>query len=125
MAPPHHWRRVVTTFCSLDSRLVGDWAAMALGSAPWCWAGGALGGRASVGRLFARTALAKAFPNHSTFLLGEIALYSFVTLVVTGRFLTFFFEPSTSVYDGVYVPSRVVGMSGGRIHCQPLPDCDS
>ncbi|MFD1507684.1 cytochrome bc complex cytochrome b subunit [Georgenia yuyongxinii] len=36
----------------------------------------------------------KIFPEHWSFLLGEIALWSFVTLVITGIFLTMFFEPS-------------------------------
>ncbi len=34
------------------------------------------------------------FPDHWTFLLGEVALYCFVILVATGTYLTFFFEPS-------------------------------
>jgi len=37
----------------------------------------------------------KAFPVHHSFFLGEIALFSFVILVLTGLFLTFNFEPST------------------------------
>jgi ubiquinol-cytochrome c reductase cytochrome b subunit len=56
----------------------------------------------------ARTALAKVFPDHWTFMLGEIALYSFVALLLTGTYLTLFFEPSTAerVYDGAYQPLR-------------------
>jgi ubiquinol-cytochrome c reductase cytochrome b subunit len=48
----------------------------------------------------------KAFPDHWSFLLGEIALYSFIVLVVTGSYLTLFFDPGMSegVYDGSYVP---------------------
>ncbi|HMC50249.1 MAG TPA: cytochrome b, partial [Solirubrobacterales bacterium] len=48
------------------------------------------------------------FPDHWTFLFGEIALYSFVILVGTGIYLTLFFEPSTSqvVYHGSYAPLR-------------------
>jgi len=62
---------------------------------------------------FARSALRKVFPNHWSFLLGEIALYSFVVLVVTGLFLVFFFDPSTTpvVYEGGYEPLRGVEMS--------------
>jgi ubiquinol-cytochrome c reductase cytochrome b subunit len=62
---------------------------------------------------FARTALDKAFPDHWSFMLGEIALYSFVVLVATGIFLTFFFEPSlkTVTYHGDYVPLQGVTMS--------------
>ena len=49
----------------------------------------------------------KVFPDHWSFLLGEIALYSFVILVATGVFLTLFFEPSSDprIYDGAYAPS--------------------
>ncbi len=43
-----------------------------------------------------RKALAKIFPDHWSFMLGEIALYSFVALVLTGVYLTLFFEPSTA-----------------------------
>ncbi|MGH2989516.1 MAG: cytochrome bc1 complex cytochrome b subunit, partial [Solirubrobacterales bacterium] len=55
-----------------------------------------------------RKALRYAFPDHWTFLFGEIALYSFVVLVGTGVFLTLFFEPSLArtTYDGVYDPLR-------------------
>ena len=38
--------------------------------------------------------LRKVFPDHWSFLLGEIALYSFIILLLTGTFLTFFFQPS-------------------------------
>jgi ubiquinol-cytochrome c reductase cytochrome b subunit len=46
----------------------------------------------------------KIFPDHWTFLLGEIALYSFVILLLTGTFLTLFFQPSMTevVYHGSY-----------------------
>jgi ubiquinol-cytochrome c reductase cytochrome b subunit len=54
----------------------------------------------------ARTAMAKVFPDHWTFMLGEIALYCFMALVLTGTYLTLFFEPSTAetVYHGAYQP---------------------
>ncbi|HEX8132919.1 MAG TPA: ubiquinol-cytochrome c reductase cytochrome b subunit [Actinomycetes bacterium] len=54
----------------------------------------------------ARTSLAKVFPDHWSFMLGEIALYCFVILVATGVFLTFFFDPGTNkvVYRGAYAP---------------------
>ena len=38
-----------------------------------------------------RTLFNKVFPDHWTFLLGEIALYCFIILLLTGTFLTFFF----------------------------------
>jgi ubiquinol-cytochrome c reductase cytochrome b subunit len=51
-----------------------------------------------------KSALDKVFPNQWSFLLGEVALYSFVVLVLTGIYLTFFFDPSTATttYDGSY-----------------------
>ena len=54
-----------------------------------------------------RRALNKVFPNHWSFLLGEIALYSFIILLLSGTFLTFFFRPSMEhvIYDGSYEPS--------------------
>ena len=54
-----------------------------------------------------------AFPDHWSFLLGEVALYAFVVLVATGIYLTFFFEPSTAktVYHGSYAPLRGMEMS--------------
>ena len=50
--------------------------------------------------------LRKVFPNHFSFLWGEVALYSFVVLLVTGTYLTLFFEGSQeeTVYRGSYVP---------------------
>jgi ubiquinol-cytochrome c reductase cytochrome b subunit len=62
---------------------------------------------------FARTALNKVFPDHWSFMLGELGLYCFVVLVVTGVFLTFFFDPSTNevIYDGSYEPLRGVQMT--------------
>ena len=55
----------------------------------------------------------KAFPKHWSFLLGEIALYSFVVLVLTGVYLTLFFHPSGReiVYDGSYGPLKGVRVS--------------
>jgi len=62
---------------------------------------------------FARSALGKVFPNHWTFLLGEIALYAFVVLLLTGTYLTFFFDASSRevVYQGAYAPLRGVTVS--------------
>src|SRR5215468_3319674 len=60
-----------------------------------------------------RAFLRKVFPDHWSFLLGEIALYSFIILLLTGTFLTLFFNPSMTdvVYHGSYVPLRGVHMS--------------
>ncbi|MGW4589751.1 cytochrome bc1 complex cytochrome b subunit [Amycolatopsis thermoflava] len=54
----------------------------------------------------ARKAMDKIFPDHWSFMLGEIALYAFAVLVITGIFLALFFEPSTAetVYRGDYAP---------------------
>ena len=62
---------------------------------------------------FARTSLDKVFPDHWSFMLGEIAMYCFVILVLTGIYLTFFFVASdkTVVYHGHYAPLRGVRMS--------------
>ena len=62
---------------------------------------------------FTRGALNKVFPDHWSFMLGEVALYSFLVLLITGVFLTFFFEASTSevIYNGPYAPLRGVEMS--------------
>ena len=51
-------------------------------------------------------ALRKVFPSHFSFLWGEIALYSFVVLVLSGIYLTLFFEGSQELirYDGSYQP---------------------
>jgi ubiquinol-cytochrome c reductase cytochrome b subunit len=58
------------------------------------------------GAEFLRRTLRYVFPDHWSFLLGEIALYSFVVLVATGIFLTLFFSPSTAetTYHGGYAP---------------------
>jgi ubiquinol-cytochrome c reductase cytochrome b subunit len=60
-----------------------------------------------------RKQLDKVFPSNWTFMLGEIALYSFIVLVLTGTFLTFFFDPSMARvdYSGSYVPLQGVNMS--------------
>ncbi|WP_246398088.1 cytochrome b [Mycobacterium vicinigordonae] len=60
-----------------------------------------------------RRQLNKVFPTHWSFLLGEIALYSFLVLLITGVYLTLFFDPSMAevTYNGVYQPLRGVEMS--------------
>ncbi len=60
-----------------------------------------------------RRQINKVFPTHWSFLLGEIALYSFIILLISGVFLTLFFDPSLAhvVYDGAYTPLRGVTMS--------------
>src|SRR5262245_49124569 len=60
-----------------------------------------------------RRQLNKVFPTHWSFLLGEIALYSFIVLLITGVWLTLFFDPSMAevTYNGAYQPLRGVTMS--------------
>jgi ubiquinol-cytochrome c reductase cytochrome b subunit len=60
-----------------------------------------------------RRQLNKVFPTHWSFLLGEIALYSFIILLITGVYLTLFFDPSMAevTYNGVYQPLRGIEMS--------------
>ena len=57
--------------------------------------------------------LQKVFPDHWSFMLGEIALYSFLILLLSGTFLTFWFDPSMRhvVYEGSYQPLKDVEMS--------------
>ncbi|MET9765445.1 cytochrome bc complex cytochrome b subunit [Streptomyces sp. NPDC006372] len=60
-----------------------------------------------------RKYLRKVFPDHWSFLLGEICLYSFVVLVLTGVYLTLFFHPSMNevTYQGGYTALNGVRMS--------------
>ena len=62
------------------------------------------------------------FPDHWSFLLGEIALYSFVILILTGTFLALFFDPSTAESD---LPRRLRRAAGpgrlGRLRLDAAP----
>ncbi|WP_406268979.1 ubiquinol-cytochrome c reductase cytochrome b subunit [Nocardia sp. NBC_00881] len=62
---------------------------------------------------FLKRSINKVFPTHWSFLLGEIALYSFIILLLSGVYLTLFFDPSMAevVYNGAYQPLRGVTMS--------------
>ncbi len=62
---------------------------------------------------FVKRSINKVFPTHWSFLLGEIALYAFIILILSGIYLTLFFDPSMSevVYNGAYQPLRGVTMS--------------
>jgi ubiquinol-cytochrome c reductase cytochrome b subunit len=55
---------------------------------------------------FGRSAAKKVFPDHWSFLLGEVALFCFVILLATGIYLTFFYVPSAAQipYYGPYQP---------------------
>ncbi|TDD79582.1 cytochrome b [Actinomadura rubrisoli] len=62
---------------------------------------------------FLKRNVKKVFPDHWSFMLGEIALYSFIILLLTGTFLTLWFNPSMTevVYDGSYTKLNGVKMS--------------
>jgi quinol---cytochrome-c reductase cytochrome b subunit len=72
------------------------------------WLDERLGGARGV-----RAVFRKVFPDHWSFLLGEIALYSFVILLLTGSFLTLFFKSSMTgvTYHGSYTPLDGVRVS--------------
>ena len=55
----------------------------------------------------------KIFPDHWSFMLGDVALYSFVVILLSGTFLTFFFQASMVEieYEGSYLPLKGVEMS--------------
>jgi ubiquinol-cytochrome c reductase cytochrome b subunit len=61
----------------------------------------------------AKKQIRKVFPDHWSFMLGEIALWSFVVLLLTGTFLTLWFRPSMgeTVYNGSYDQLRGLEMS--------------
>ncbi|HEU5354375.1 MAG TPA: ubiquinol-cytochrome c reductase cytochrome b subunit [Actinocrinis sp.] len=61
----------------------------------------------------AKKQLRKIFPDHWSFMLGEIALYSFIILLLSGIFLTLFFTPSMNevTYNGSYTPLDGIRMS--------------
>lgn len=60
-----------------------------------------------------RRQISKVFPSNWSFLLGEIALYSFILLLVTGTYLAWFFDPSMTevVYDGKFTNMQGISMS--------------
>jgi ubiquinol-cytochrome c reductase cytochrome b subunit len=79
-----------------------------LASGPTKWLDDRIG-VAKLGRPFLR----KVFPDHWSFLLGEIALYSFIVLILSGIFLTIWFKPSMAEieYEGTYELLRGIQMS--------------
>jgi len=68
--------------------------------------------RVGLGKI-AKGGLRKVFPDHWSFLLGEIALYSFLVLLITGVFLTIWFKPSMAEieYSGSYQLMKGLPMS--------------
>ena len=65
------------------------------------------------GTKFTRKALDKVFPDHWSFMIGEVALYCLLVLIATGVYLTFFFHASSNdvVYTGSYLPLQGQHMS--------------
>ncbi|MFD4558068.1 cytochrome bc complex cytochrome b subunit [Streptomyces sp. NPDC058469] len=65
------------------------------------WADGRLGIYS-----LAKSNMRKIFPDHWSFMLGEVCLYSFIIIILTGVYLTLFFHPSMNevTYHGSYVP---------------------
>ncbi|MFF1374821.1 cytochrome bc complex cytochrome b subunit [Streptomyces sp. NPDC058308] len=72
------------------------------------WADGRLGINS-----LAKSQMRKIFPDHWSFMFGEICLYSFIILILTGTYLTLFFDPSMAevAYNGRYVPLKGVLVS--------------
>ncbi|MFF7979205.1 cytochrome bc complex cytochrome b subunit [Streptomyces sp. NPDC007901] len=72
------------------------------------WADGRLGIYS-----LAKANMRKVFPDHWSFMLGEVCLYSFLILILTGIYLTLFFEPSGAevVYHGTYEPLNGIIMT--------------
>jgi ubiquinol-cytochrome c reductase cytochrome b subunit len=62
---------------------------------------------------FTKRILDKVFPDHWSFMLGEIALYSFIILLLSGVYLTLWFKPSMTevIYNGSYMPLKGIKMS--------------
>jgi ubiquinol-cytochrome c reductase cytochrome b subunit len=60
-----------------------------------------------------RVQINKVFPSHWSFMLGEIALYSFIVLLLSGTYLALFFDPSMTdvAYNGSFANLRGVEMS--------------
>ena len=55
----------------------------------------------------------KIFPDHWSFMLGEVALYALIVVLLSGTFLTFFFQASMveTHYEGSYAPLKGIEMS--------------
>ncbi|WP_267241172.1 cytochrome b [Streptomyces sp. PR69] len=72
------------------------------------WADGRLGIYS-----LAKANMRKIFPDHWSFMLGEVALYSFIIIILTGVYLTLFFHPSMNEieYHGSYVPMQGIRMT--------------
>ncbi len=76
------------------------------------WAGNYIDERTSISGLVKELGR-KIFPDHWSFMLGEVALYSFIVILLSGTFLTFFFQASMVpvIYEGTWVPLKGIEMS--------------
>ncbi|MCZ4511688.1 cytochrome bc complex cytochrome b subunit [Streptomyces sp. ActVer] len=92
----------------MDARSNGRAAQAGKGEKVADWADGRLGIYS-----LAKTQMRKVFPDHWSFMLGEVCLYSFLILILTGVYLTLFFEPSAAevVYNGSYEPLNGIIMT--------------
>ncbi|MGW3419931.1 cytochrome bc1 complex cytochrome b subunit [Streptomyces phaeochromogenes] len=92
----------------MDARSNGRAAQPGKGEKVADWADGRLGIYS-----LAKTQMRKVFPDHWSFMLGEVCLYSFLILILTGVYLTLFFEPSAAevVYNGSYEPLNGIIMT--------------
>jgi ubiquinol-cytochrome c reductase cytochrome b subunit len=72
------------------------------------WADGRLGIYS-----LAKSNLRKIFPDHWSFMLGEVCLYTFIIIILTGVYLTLFFHPDMTevTYSGTYAPLQGIKMS--------------
>lgn len=91
-----------------DSKSDSPSRVMKLGSVGGDWLDQRVAGAGFV-KFFAR----KIFPDHWSFMFGEVALYSFVILLISGTFLTMFFDPTMEevIYNGPYEPMQGMHMS--------------
>ncbi len=76
------------------------------------WAANYLDERTSISGLVKELGR-KVFPDHWSFMLGEVALYSFIVILLSGTFLTFFYQASQAsvIYDGSWAPLKGIQMS--------------
>ena len=63
----------------------------------------------------------KVFPVHHTFFLGEITLFAFIVLVLTGVFLTLTYEPSTRLVKVEGYPDPVQAAYASILYIDSLP----
>ena len=112
---PSYWERgliaMSTAATNDDTRPSDEPPRKGAGAVGW------LDERVGLGGLLKKQ-LRKVFPDHWSFMLGEIALWSFVILLLTGVFLSLWFKPSMAEveYMGSYAqPARHPHVGGVRL----------